>query len=538
MAEEQEKNKKDGKNPVFSMALVAVLFFLGYLLVTLPGTFIEQYQAAKAHGPVWGYMYLGAVALGLLLLAGASSWAAWMVLKNTIEGRKRRRFSSAPASRIPDKEKVSIISRNIQEARRSAGSSGCAPDFSKAIEKSARTIEQKLEAGLLEIAVAGTVSSGKSTLLNTLVGRQVFETAASGGTTRQVRQIDFPGGDRVRLVDLPGLAEADGIDREEEARQAAASADLVLFVIDGPLKDFEFTAIKDLAAMEKRVIVCLNKQDWFSPEDQEILLGRLRQQLEGLVNQEDIVAVQAAEVRREITRVSPDGTEREDFEEIAPDVSALVERMTGIIKGHRRDLLLCNLLLQSRMLKKDTEERLRKMLVSRARRVVDSYTWKSALAAAASPTPILDVAAGLGFSLKMILDIASVFEIKIEISDARQLLNQLMKNLYASLGASALAPAVAQIVASAIKGIPVAGTLSGGALQGVVQAVVTRWIGTVMVEYFQERKSRETGSDLQSLAMEKWKEATSASQLASLAVEGLRRFERAGRKGKIGSQGS
>jgi len=519
------------KHDLYKIALIVFLGFCGYILLTLPGTLIHQYEAARAHGESWGYIYLGTVCLGFLLFLGASVWAFIALYKNRKTGTKKTRAKTVPASKIPEKEKLKEISKNIKEAKRAVDDADKDPGFRKALEDASRRIEYRLEQEVLEIAAFGTISSGKSSLLNALAGRKVFDVAIPGGTTRIVREVELPGGDRVKLVDTPGLAEAQGGERQDLAKQAARTADLVLFVIDGPLKAFEFDMISQLCAMGKRVLVCLNKQDWYSSQDLEILLNKLRQQLRGLVNPEDIVAVQAAPVRRKVIRVTHDGKEKEETEEISPDISVLSERMYQLIQGERRQLVLCNLLLQSRMLKREVAERLRKKVLLKAKAVVESYTWKAALAAALSPTPVLDLAVGLGFSLKMIIEIAAVFEKRIELNHAKELLDKLLKNLYASLGASALAPAVSQVVASGLKGMPAVGTLSGGALQGIVQALVTRWTGSVMVEYFQQETDAEAQMDLQAVAMEKWKQMTSPSQLASLAVEGLKRFE-AGSKGE------
>ncbi len=512
------------KKGLYKTAILIGIVFLGYMLFTMPARLIQQYDIAKAHGQVWGYIYLGGICLGLLLMVGASIWIFLVLYKNTQKEKNRQKFSSKPLSQIPDREKLRQISENIQEAKRFAKDTNT-PDFQKVLEEASKRIELKLEKEILEIAAFGTVSSGKSSLLNVLAGKQVFDTAVSGGTTNVVRQVEFPGGDRVVLVDTPGLAEADGGQRTDLAKSAAENADLILFVIDGPLKVFEYDAIAALCHMEKRVIVCLNKQDWFSPKDQRFLIDRLKIQLKDLVEPEDIVVVQAAIVKRTIVRVSPQGEEREEIEEIPPDVSQLSNRMYTVIKDQRRKLLLCNLLLQSRALRTDVSRRLRQVLIGRAHKVVESYTWKAAIAAGASPTPVIDLAVGLGFSLKMVLEIAAIFERKIGLADAEELLDKLLKNLCASLGASALAPGVAQVVASGLKGVPGAGTLSGGALQGVVQAVMTRWIGLVMIEYFQSEK--ETAEKvLKGDAMKKWERLTSPSQLARLAVEGAKRFKK------------
>ena len=60
-------------------------------------------------------------------------------------------------------------------------------------------------------------------------------------------------------------------------------------------------------------------------------------------------------------------------------------------------------------------------------------------------------------------------------------------------------------------------------MQGLVQALVTRWIGLVFIEYF-----RNEMTDLQrvmpELARAQWAEVTRPSELARLVQEGMRQF--------------
>ena len=102
-------------------------------------------------------------------------------------------------------------------------------------------------------------------------------------------ELAWPGADHVVLVDTPGLAEVKGIDREIPARQAARDADLVLFVVDGPLKHFEFTLLGELVGMEKRVIVCLNKEDWYTDADRRRLVEQLHEQAGAMIPPADVV---------------------------------------------------------------------------------------------------------------------------------------------------------------------------------------------------------------------------------------------------------
>ncbi|AMV39892.1 GTPase [Planctomyces sp. SH-PL62] len=65
--------------------------------------------------------------------------------------------------------------------------------------------------GELDIVVFGTVSAGKTSLINALIGREVGETGAVMGTTRQGENhiYTLQGAEGVlRLVDTPGIAEA------------------------------------------------------------------------------------------------------------------------------------------------------------------------------------------------------------------------------------------------------------------------------------------------------------------------------------------
>ena len=61
------------KLPILSnrLLLLAALGLIGFLLVYLPSTVIDQYRAAKELGPLWGTLYLATVGVG-----GLSYWPA------------------------------------------------------------------------------------------------------------------------------------------------------------------------------------------------------------------------------------------------------------------------------------------------------------------------------------------------------------------------------------------------------------------------------------------------------------------------------
>jgi hypothetical protein len=277
--------------------------------------------------------------------------------------------------------------------------------------------------------------------------------------------------------------------------------------------------------MEKRVLVCLNKEDWYTARDRDALLGQISRQVADFVTRQDIVAVRSRPTRRERVRVQVGGTERTESVEVPPDIQPLAERMLEVVRRDGRDLLLANLLLQSRGLVADAKQQVRESLDRRAWETVDKYMWGAAGAAALSPLPVVDLAAGCAISTKMVLDLARVYHQDIDVDVAVRLLGQQGKNLLGVLGTSAATPLVASSVASLIKGVPGVGTIAGGLMQGLVQAVIARWIGAIFISYFQN-EMREPPGGLAGLARREWERVTSVNELRRLVQAARKRFLR------------
>ena len=145
--------------------------------------------------------------------------------------------------------------------------------------------------------------------------------------------------------------------------------------------------------------------------------------------------------------------------------------------------------------------------------------WAAGGAAAINPFPLLDLAGGSAITVKMVLDLAGVYGQKIDADTIVTLLGQLGKNLVAMVGATAAAPAIAAAVGSMLKTVPGIGTIAGGVIQGLVQALVTRWIGRVFCEYFRNEMQPPPGG-LAEMARRQWEEVTRPEQLRKLIQMG------------------
>jgi small GTP-binding protein len=497
---------------------ILVLAVLGALLIYLPSVLYRQYQASKELGPFWGNVYLIVVGTGVTILSGISGWIVWRMYRAAARKKKKRKLQSRNPSQMSLADREAEVAQNLAEIERLRADSRVEPDLQDEIAPMIRWIEEKREQQRLEIVAFGTISSGKSSLLNALAGRDVFATDVKGGTTVERNEIPWPGMDQILLVDTPGLGEIEGSERQSTSAESAKDADLVLVVVDGPLRASEHELLARLAQMEKRVVICLNKEDWYTPEDRDALLGQISRQVADFVRQEDIIAVRSRPTERERVRVMSDGSQITEIVEVPPDIQPLADRMLRIIKRDGRDLLLANLLLQSRGLVDEAKDRVRDRLDKRAREIVDKYMWGAAGAAAITPLPMLDLAAGVAISSKMVLDLARVYHQEIDLNVAMNLIGQQGKTLIGVIGAEAI-----RGLASTIKAVPGAGTIAGGLIQAIVQAVITRWIGGVFIEYFKNEMTTPAGG-MAALARREWERVTSVSELRKLVMSARNQF--------------
>jgi small GTP-binding protein len=507
------------------LLLIVVLAAVGLLLVWLPPALLSQYQQVKEYGLAATYVYFAFVGVGSAILLGVTGTVTWQLWRATLSKAQSRERQAKNPSELSLEEKRRAVAENLAAVDDLQTDATMQPELRRELQSLVSKVEGKQAAMTLEIVAFGTISSGKSSLLNALAGREVFATDPRGGTTMRRQEIPWPGNDQVRLVDTPGLGEVEGADRVVAAAEAARDADLVLMVVDGPLRESEHRLLARLGEMEKRVLLCLNKADWYEPEEQTRLAGQFAEQVRGIVEPGDVIAVRSQPVVRTRVRVLAGGVEQEEQVTEPPNIAPLAERMLAVVQRDGHDLLLANLLLQSRGLVEEARQRVQAALDRRAWEIVDRYTWACGAAAALSPLPLLDLFASSALVVKMVVDLGRVYRQEIDANIAVNLLAQLGKNLIAILGVNAAAPLVASAVASLVKSVPIAGSIAGGALQGLVQALVTRWIGAVFISYYRA-EMQMPAEGLANLARHEWQKLTSPAELVKfvqLAREKLNR---------------
>lgn len=140
-------------------------------------------------------------------------------------------------------------------------------------------IAERIREGF-EVAILGAPNAGKSTLLNTLAGRDAAITSEVAGTTRDVIEVRMNlGGLPVTLLDTAGIRETDdavesiGVDR---ALVRAQLSDLRVFLLDAP-------GAKPVAEPRPGDIVLLGKGDLW-PDARDSVSGKTGAGVRALVD--------------------------------------------------------------------------------------------------------------------------------------------------------------------------------------------------------------------------------------------------------------
>jgi small GTP-binding protein len=131
----------------------------------------------------------------------------------------------------------------------------------------ARQVEEET---LARVAIVGPVNSGKSTLFNTLKGREISPVAAVPGTTRELQHEQWG---PFSLTDTPGFGEVDGVDRANIALQGVKYAQVIVLVLDAMsgVRHTDYALLERLHATGKPVVVALNKIDLLKEGRQEVI---------------------------------------------------------------------------------------------------------------------------------------------------------------------------------------------------------------------------------------------------------------------------
>lgn len=356
-------------------------------------------------------------------------------------------------------------------------------------------ISEKLELGHVEIVIFGEIDTGKSALINALVGRAVAEVDVRGGWTKEAWRAAWngagyvvPGFERseVVLVDTPGINEVDGSERAMIAHDAAARADLILFVTDSDLNHTEYLALRQLASGSKPILLVLNKADIYTAQQREQLRDVLATRLRGVVAPEDIVETAAHPLPREYVIEAADGSVRTEVRDPSPLVEALKARILEVLERDGKALVALN----AAMYAADRSDRIGAMKVrmrdEQATAVIWSYAAMKSIGVALNPVPAADVIGGSAIDVTMVVTLAHIYGISLTWNNARQLIESILK----AAGWVVLGEMATHLAATLFKGLTLgAGTVLTAVPQGAAAGYGSFIVGQAAKYYFEHGAS-------------------------------------------------
>lgn len=403
-------------------------------------------------------------------------------------------MSSAVTEQDPNYQRaIASLEQTIDKLR------GCSADEKAELRRDLSQLQEmlrKLRSGRIAIVVFGEISTGKSALINALVGSEVASVDVQGGWTKEVWQVAWEGAgyrvpglasSEVVLVDTPGLNEVGGGDRADLAREAAVQADLILFVTDSDLNDTEYTALLTLAGAQKPIIVVLNKKDLYPPDELERLLEVVRdERLKDVIAASDVVVTAANPREVEYMIETAGGRTRSEWRQPEPEVEDLKTRILELLAQDGDALVALN----AAMFAADKSDRIAALRVQlrakRANQTIWSYAVLKTAAVALNPVPGVDTLGGVAVDATMVATLAHIYGLSISMNHARGLAVSIGK----AAGFAMLAELGTGLASMAFKAITLGwGTVLTAVPQGTAAGYGSYIVGQAAKYYFEHGSS-------------------------------------------------
>jgi small GTP-binding protein len=343
------------------------------------------------------------------------------------------------------------------------------------------TMLDKLERTVVQIAVFGMVGRGKSSILNALLGQNVFETGPIHGVTRtsqgvnwRVERSPLDGGEgnitqltlsgigqsQIELIDTPGIDEVDGQTREVLAQQVASRADLILFAVAGDMTQVEYEALSQLRDAGKPMLLIFNKIDQYPEADREAVYRKIRDdRVKELLSPDEIVMAAAAPL---VAQAAPrsDGTMAVQMKRGLPQVEDLKLKILEILDREGKSLVALNTLLYAGDVNEQLVERKMQIRDKSANRLIWNAVMTKAVAIALNPITAVDILSGAVIDVATILTLSKLYGIPMTQAGAINLL----KKIALSMGGISASELLANLGLSSLKGLlGLAAPATGGA---------------------------------------------------------------------------
>jgi len=261
----------------------------------------------------------------------------------------------------------------------------------------------RLKEKKIRIGIYGKSGVGKSSILNSLLKKDIFKTDVINGTTRAIQSETWTIKDQtlnsLELLDSPGF-DFCNIKFPDKVYSCINHSDLILFIVSGDLNRNELGEISSFIKDGKKIIVILNKIDQFNNDELKEIIENIKFKLPKDLNIPIIINHE----------------------------NNLKNFLTKIINQYGDKLLTINSIqLADKLFLKIKEQRLkrRKKL---AQLTIGKFSTIKASAVALNPFILFDVAGSFALDTALIRELSKIYGLKLQGESTKKIFKNISIN--------------------------------------------------------------------------------------------------------------
>ena len=258
----------------------------------------------------------------------------------------------------------------------------------------------------IRISAYGKSGTGKSSVLNSLLKKDIFKTNIINGSTREIQSEELALKDQmlnsIEFLDSPGF-DFCNIKFPEKIYSCIKHSDLILFIVSGDINRNELSKINSLIKDGKKIIVILNKIDLFKKNELKEVIENIKFKL----------------------------PKDSNIPIIVNHKNNLNHYITKIISRHGEMLLTLNSLhLADKLFMQIKEQRLRKRQ-KLAQSTIGKFSTIKASAVAINPFIFFDVAGSFALDTALIGELIKIYDLNLKGESTRKIFKNIsMNNLF------------------------------------------------------------------------------------------------------------
>ena len=261
----------------------------------------------------------------------------------------------------------------------------------------------RLKEKKIRIGIYGKSGVGKSSVLNSLLKKEIFKTDVINGSTREIKSEEWSlkvqNLRSIELLDSPGF-DFCNIKFPDKVYSCINHSDLILFVVSGDINRNELSEISSLIKDGKKIILILNKIDLLNKNELKEIIENLEFKLPKDLNIPIIINHK----------------------------NNLINYLTKIINQHGEILLTLNSLqLADKLFLQIKEQRLKRRQ-KLAQSIIGKFSTIKASAVALNPFIFLDLAGSFALDTALINELSKIYGLNLKGESTKKIFKNISIN--------------------------------------------------------------------------------------------------------------